>query len=97
MIYSHWLEVCVLVTDDGAVRKWKNYKCDEFYDKKELVTAFQALIGMQPLAKGVYSSKVDGVVRIWKNYNCDKKELVTTFQALNGMQPLARGKFSRNR
>ena len=56
MICSHWLEVCILVTDDGAMRIWKNYKCDEFYDKKELVTAFQALSDIQPLARGMCSS-----------------------------------------
>ena len=55
---SHW-HICVMTsisyTDDGAVRIWKNYNSEEFYDKKELVTSFQALNDMQPLARGIYS------------------------------------------
>ena len=56
MVCSHWPEVSFLETDDGAVRIWKNYNCCEFYDKKEVVTAFQAVSDLQPLARSMYSS-----------------------------------------
>ena len=47
------------LTDDGAVRLWKNYNSEEYYDK-ELVTSFQALNDMQPLARG------SGLVTHWE-------------------------------
>ena len=53
MVYSSLL---FYIVDDGAVKLWKNYNCDEFCDnKKELVTAFQALSDMLPLTRGKYA------------------------------------------
>lgn len=59
-INAHDNTLLMCGSDDGAVRIWKNYNCDEFCDKKELVTAFQALNDMQPLARG------SGLVTNWE-------------------------------
>ncbi|KAL3877256.1 hypothetical protein ACJMK2_034989 [Sinanodonta woodiana] len=47
-------------TDDGAVRLWRNYVCDNSNKDKELVTTFQALSDMLPLNRG------SGLVTNWE-------------------------------
>ena len=55
------------------MKLWKNYNCDEFCDnKKELVTAFQALSDMLPLTRGKY------VVEISCSVEMSTKSFITS-------------------